>query len=202
MRPGGVGSRTASNLFFVECTSTGIVLIERDEEPRTVSKAAIGSSIDYNAFLDRVKKTRDPMVLFLIRKAGNDSYLWAAGFAETKYRVRTGKLPIPKDGKTGGTSTEELKTPGNRFKRTLKVLSVNRHAVLVFWVHPNSFNTYLLARKMADEFSVPAGWEAKYNTGYRVYIQEVEVKRLKEPPPKPPDEKPKPRPPRLDPKLD
>ena len=38
------------------------------------------------------------MVLFLIRKSGNEAYLWAAGLAETKFKVTTGKLPIPNDG--------------------------------------------------------------------------------------------------------
>jgi hypothetical protein len=34
-----------------------------------------------------------------VRKAGNENYLWAAGYAESKFRVRTGKLPMPNDGK-------------------------------------------------------------------------------------------------------
>lgn len=38
------------------------------------------------------------MVLFLVRKSGNDAYLWAAGHAESKFEVLTGKLPVPKDG--------------------------------------------------------------------------------------------------------
>ena len=39
------------------------------------------------------------MILFLVRKSGKKSYDWAAGIAETKYRVAHGKLPIPNDGK-------------------------------------------------------------------------------------------------------
>jgi chaperonin cofactor prefoldin len=99
IRPGGIGSRGAKNLFFVECTSTGIVIRSGGDEPKIVSTAAIGTSEDYNAFLDNVKKTRDSMVLFLIRKGGNNAYNWAAGWAESKYEVRTGKLPVPNEGK-------------------------------------------------------------------------------------------------------
>lgn len=98
VRPGGVGSRQARNLYFVECNSTGIILREPDQKPLVISKAAIGTNEAYNTFLDTVMRTRDSMVLFLIRKAGNDSYRWAVGWAESKYRINTGKLPIPNDG--------------------------------------------------------------------------------------------------------
>lgn len=98
VKPGGTGSRTARNIFFVECNSTGIVMHREDEEPKSITKGAIGTNEDYNAFLDEVKKTRDSMVLFLIRKSGNDSYRWAAGWAQSKYDVGIGKLPIPNDG--------------------------------------------------------------------------------------------------------
>ena len=99
VKPGGTGSRTARNIFFVECNSTGIVMHKEDEEPKAITKGAIGTNENYNAFLDEVKKTRDSMVLFLIRKSGNDSYRWAAGWAQSKYEVSIGKLPIPNDGK-------------------------------------------------------------------------------------------------------
>ena len=99
IRPGGIGSRGAANLFFVECTSTGIVIRSGEGAPKTISTAAVGTSEDYNAFLDNVKRTRDSMLLFLIRKGGNNAYNWAAGWAESKYEVRTGKLPVPNEGK-------------------------------------------------------------------------------------------------------
>ncbi|QTN33270.1 hypothetical protein HZ994_13425 [Akkermansiaceae bacterium] len=99
IRPGGTGIRAASRLFFVECNSTGIVLLTGEGAPKTISQAAITKSPVYNSFLDEVKSTRDSMVLFLIRKSGAGSYNWAAGWAESKYEVLTGKLPVPNDGK-------------------------------------------------------------------------------------------------------
>jgi len=99
VRPGGIGSRAAANLFFVECNSTGIVMHERGAEPIAVPQAAITTSEEYHNFLNRAKKARDSMVLFLVRKAGNANYQWAAGHAEAEYRLRTGKLPMPNDGK-------------------------------------------------------------------------------------------------------
>lgn len=98
VRPGGIGSRAATNLFFVESNSTGIVIHERGAKPIPILKAAIPTSEEYKRFLTRVKATRDSMVLFLIRKAGNENYLWAAGIAESEFRVTTGKLPMPNDG--------------------------------------------------------------------------------------------------------
>lgn len=99
IRPRGVGERGAKNIFFVECNSTGIVIMTKGKPNKPISTAAIATSGDYNKHLDTVKKTRDSMILFLVRKSGNTAYRWAAGIAETKYKVTTGKLPIPNDGK-------------------------------------------------------------------------------------------------------
>ena len=99
VRPRGVGQRGSKNIFFVECNSTGIVIIDKGKADKPISVAAIPTSRAYNAHLDTVKKTRDSMVLFLVRKTGTTAYRWAAGVAETKYKVSTGKLPIPNDGK-------------------------------------------------------------------------------------------------------
>jgi hypothetical protein len=99
VRPRGVGQRGARHLFFVECNSTGIVIMTKGKPSKPISTAAIATSGAYHKHLDTVKKTRDSMVLFLVRKSGNTAYRWAAGMAETKYKVTTGKLPIPNDGK-------------------------------------------------------------------------------------------------------
>lgn len=99
VRPRGVGQRGAKNIFFVECTSTGIVIITDGKPGKPISTAAIATNAAFNKHLDTVKKTRDSMILFLVRKSGLGAYRWAAGIAETKYKVTTGKLPIPNDGK-------------------------------------------------------------------------------------------------------
>lgn len=99
VRTSGSGVRMAARLFFVECNSTGIVLIGEKNGTSTVTTKAIPSSVEYAYFLEEVKRTRDSMVLFLIRKEGSAAYQWAAGVAETKFEVRTGKIPIPNNGK-------------------------------------------------------------------------------------------------------
>ena len=99
VRPGGSGARAAAKLFFVECNSTGIVLIDDQGNGTPVATEAIEKNLAYKAFLEDAKRTRDSMVLFLIRKEGYKSYPWAAGVAENQFGVKTGKLPIPNDGK-------------------------------------------------------------------------------------------------------
>jgi hypothetical protein len=98
VQPRGVLGGGADVIFFVECNSTGIVLLDSQGGQKKISTAAIKTSGGYAKYLDRVKKTEDSMVLFLIRKTGNEAYRWAAGTAELKYKLPTGKLPLPNDG--------------------------------------------------------------------------------------------------------
>ena len=99
VQPRGVGEGGPRKIFFVECNSTGIILLDAQGGERKLSTAAIKTSGVYAKYLDRVKKTEDSMVLYLIRKSGNEAFGWAAATAELKYKLPTGKLPIPNDGK-------------------------------------------------------------------------------------------------------
>lgn len=99
VRPGGSGARAAAKLFFVECNSTGIVLINDDGKETPVATDAIANNLAYKSFLEGAKRTRDSMVLYLIRKDGHAAYPWAAGIAENQFELKTGKLPIPNNGK-------------------------------------------------------------------------------------------------------
>jgi hypothetical protein len=99
IRPGGSGVRAASRLFFVECNSTGIVILDENGKETIVSTDTIDKNPAYASFLQEVKGTRDSMVIFLLRNTGSKSYAWAAGVAENKYELKTGKLPVPNNGK-------------------------------------------------------------------------------------------------------
>ena len=98
VQPRGIGEGGAEEIFFVECNSTGIVFLDGEGGPKKISTDAIKTSGVYAKYLDRVKKTEDSMVLFLIRKTGNKAYRWAVGIAELKYKLSNGKLPLPNDG--------------------------------------------------------------------------------------------------------
>lgn len=93
---------------------------------------------------------------------------------------------ISPDLEKGGTSLEDLNAPRNSFSDLVSKLRRNEKAVLIFWVHPNSFQTYLLARRVTDEAKFPAGWEIRGSSNYQIVIPDLEVKRQKEPPPPPP----------------
>lgn len=115
-------------------------------------------------------------------------------------------LQILPDPVNSGTSLEELRKPGSEFEKAIRPLSSNRRAVLMFWVNPESFNTYLLARKVADNAKVPAGWEVNLAQVFHLVLPDLVVRRLADPPPPPPQPetpvKPPPAPPPLQPKLD
>lgn len=96
--PGGSGSAKPGQVFFVECDSTGIILHRRSGPKTSVSTAAIGTNSDYNRFLQEALARRDAMVLFLIRDTGAPAYRRAAGWAESQFKLRTGKLPLPGKG--------------------------------------------------------------------------------------------------------
>jgi hypothetical protein len=96
--PGGSMRALQGKLRFVECSSTGIVIREKNKEPITISTAAIAESVEFAEFCTRTASIKDGQVVFLLRKAGQGSYRWAAGVAQTTYGLNVGKLPIPNDG--------------------------------------------------------------------------------------------------------
>ena len=108
-------------------------------------------------------------------------------------------IRVSPDLKNGGTSLEELVDPRNKFARILDKLRLNRRAILIFNVHPNSFNTYLKARQLADREKVTAGWEVNGGSSFAIRINDIEIKRQQEPPPAKPGPE---RPPNLPTKID
>lgn len=98
IRPSNFGIRVPRNLYFVECTSTGIVIHSETGASKPITTNTIQTNEEYNNLLEKVKRKDDSMVLFLLRNSGDLAYRWAAGIAETKYRINTSKLPVPNNG--------------------------------------------------------------------------------------------------------
>lgn len=112
-------------------------------------------------------------------------------------------LEITPEPTKSGTALEGLDAPDNQFKDILRELRRDRRNVLLFLVSPDSFNTYLVARALADKAGIPAGWEVDGRTSFRHVLRELEVNRLEEPKPRGPDDPPRPpQPPKIGPKLD
>jgi hypothetical protein len=117
----------------------------------------------------------------------------------------TVQILIKPDIEKGGTSPEELDTPGSGFSKAVASIVKNKDAVILFHVHQDSFSTYLKARSLLDKTKIPAGWEIWGGDAWLFNIPDLEVKRLQDPPPKPPTppKPPGPRPPPpIGPKLD
>lgn len=98
VQPTGSGAAADTKLFFVECNGSGIVMHRPGAEPLRITTGSIGTDAGYDEFLKMVSGTPKSMLLFLMRDDGLGSYNRAAGWAESKFNVRTGKLPLPGQG--------------------------------------------------------------------------------------------------------
>jgi hypothetical protein len=98
VQPGGTGTANIALVFFVECDATGLILHRRGGPKTHVSLAGIGTDPAYNQFLEEAKRKPGSMLLYLLRDTGNNAYLRAAGWAESQFHLRTGKLPLPGKG--------------------------------------------------------------------------------------------------------
>jgi small-conductance mechanosensitive channel len=98
VRPSGSGALQNQQLFFVEATGAGIVIHKSTSEQLRVAANSVGLDKDYDAFLAKVKATRNAALVFLIRRDGWRTYTRAAGWAEQQFALNTGKIPIPGDG--------------------------------------------------------------------------------------------------------
>ncbi len=84
-------------LFFVECNASGII-VHNPAAPLHLSTGSIGLDPTYDDFLRHVASTPKAVVIFLLREDGLASYNRAAGWAESRFNVRHGKLPLPGQG--------------------------------------------------------------------------------------------------------
>jgi len=101
VQPAGAGIfGDERNLFFVECTADGIVIHGRDdeEEPVRVTSGSIGADEAYNQFLQEATRADDSTIVFLLRPDGLATYNRAAGWAESRFEARHGRIPLPGQG--------------------------------------------------------------------------------------------------------
>ena len=95
-----VGVKMPRNLFFVECDSTGIVIRRPGKQDRiSLAQLKVKSGCpEFADFVETAKRTGDYVILFLVRKAGLESYSYANAIAELDCGAKTSKLPMPNDG--------------------------------------------------------------------------------------------------------
>lgn len=115
------------------------------------------------------------------------------------YRLQ---LAITPDLEKGGTPTAELATPGSAYSKAAATVLKDFNAVLLFQVSPDSFDTYLEARQLADRANIAAGWEIKGDAKVSLRIEDPEIRCLEPAPPAKPGQPAPAKPPALKPKLD
>jgi len=98
IQSGGTGQGEQKKLFFVETSNGTITLRNNRTEKQHIGTGALVSDKAYNDFLSKIQSTPNAMLIFLIRQDGSASYNLAAGLAQSKYKLLTGKLPMPSAG--------------------------------------------------------------------------------------------------------
>lgn len=98
VQPGGSGVTRNTKVIFIECHGSGVNILRRGGPKVAVSTAAIKTEPALAKAMNEAKAAPGSLVLFLIRTNGHWTYQAAAGWAESTFQVRTGKLPIPGSG--------------------------------------------------------------------------------------------------------
>jgi hypothetical protein len=111
VKPGGTGRAAGRNLFFVEAAAGALTLFVSKTEKSRITAISVGKDLEYDAFLERIAKTQGSTLVFLVRDNGWDAYVRGAGWAEGKFGIRTGKLPMPGKGPIDLSSFEEFMAP-------------------------------------------------------------------------------------------
>ena len=78
----------------------------------------------------------------------------------------------------GGESAEQLKQPNSGFISAMRSIKSDPNGVALFQVMPDAFNTYLDARRIADEVGVPATWEFLKGLDLIANVAGYEVQRF------------------------
>lgn len=97
VQPSGSGMVEDQKIFFVEATSGSLKILNAWGEDYRLSAVAevVVADVAYNHFLTEVAKNPKALILFLVRDDGQAAFTNGAGRAESDYKIRIGKLPIP-----------------------------------------------------------------------------------------------------------
>jgi len=97
VQPSGSGMPETTKVYFVECATGALKILGAWGEDYRLSATAevVVADAAYNHFLTEVAKDKNALILYLIRDDGQAAFNNGAGRAESDYKVRIGKLPIP-----------------------------------------------------------------------------------------------------------
>lgn len=166
-------------------------------EVKANAKDVLGYFVKDLAGLDGVKNRSRSKVIYdafkiqaMLEKAASSPTI--TGAYAIKPTIRPGSTLVqlaltPKAG--GGETLEQMRAEGSNYQRLMRQIKGDPSGVAVFQVMSDAFDTYLEARKIADDIGVPATWEFLAKLDLSVNVSGYEVQRfaevVKPPPPKP-----------------
>ena len=86
-------------------------------------------------------------------------------------RIPMKLTPAPDAGET----IEQIKNPASTFQRLIRKFKTEPNSVVWFHIYKDSLPTYLIAREVADQTGVPAGWDLYPNPFYQKTLAQYEV---------------------------
>lgn len=159
-------------------------LLEKTLAALKAEKSIIAEMQGDTPIYDR-EKTRE----FIARKniSDGDSTVEIINFPDRGW----GQISLVPNFETGGESIQKAADPYSKYRKILKRARSDRDYAY-FIVHNDAFETYLLARRIAEEEFAPIGWQPTSSLDIRRALPEI---RFEHTPPPPPDTPAKPAPP-------
>lgn len=137
--------------------------------------------------LDGIKKLSDSRVIYdafklaaVLERAAASPMMNSSSYT-FKPVIKPGNAFVqleltPKAG--GGETLEQIKAQGSAYQRLLRQMKLDAKGVAIYQVMADAFNTYIDARKIADDIGIPATWEFLAKLDLTTNVTGYEVQRF------------------------
>ena len=102
VKPAGSGVVGNRRLYVLEASGGTLIAYRHNEPELRIAQGTIGLDTSYNEYLRGAALNRnlgsDGLMLFLVRPNGQEAWRKGAGWAESKFLLKTVKVPIPDKG--------------------------------------------------------------------------------------------------------
>ncbi|MBL9179413.1 MAG: hypothetical protein JNM65_15220 [Verrucomicrobiaceae bacterium] len=97
VQPSGGGMPADTKAYFVEAGAGALKILGAWDKDYRISATpeVVVADADFNYFLTELAKDPKSFILFLVREDGGGAFNNGAGRAESDYKIRVGKLPVP-----------------------------------------------------------------------------------------------------------
>lgn len=137
--------------------------------------------------LDGIKKLSDSRVIYdafklaaVLERAAASPMMNSSSYT-FKPVIKPGNAFVqleltPKAG--GGETLEQIQAQGSAYQRLLRQMKLDPKGVAIYQVMADAFNTYIDARKIADDIGIPATWEFLAKLDLTTNVTGYEVQRF------------------------